>query len=64
MVWERNGYTIRPAQTVDAEAYYQALFNPVDPEVARLTGSASHYPKETVIPFSCAALRMNCVTIF
>lgn len=51
MQWMKNGYTIRPPQAADAEAYYQALFNPVDPEVARLTGSASHYPKEIVIPF-------------
>lgn len=51
MHWERNGYLIRPAQAADAEAYYQALFNPIDPEVARLTGSAAHYPREVVIPF-------------
>ena len=51
MQWERNGYLIRPAQAADAENYFQALFNPVDPEVAFLTGSADHYPKEVVIPF-------------
>lgn len=48
---EQNGYTIRPAAAEDAEAYYHALFDPVDPEAARLTGSADRYPKETVIPF-------------
>ena len=57
MVWERNGYLIRPAQPADTEAYYQALFNPVDPEVARLTGSAAHYPKEVVVPFY-----LRCIT--
>ena len=51
MHWERNGYLIRPAEAADAEAYYQALFNPMDPEVARLTGSPEHFPRETVIPF-------------
>jgi len=51
MYWQRNGYTIRPAEAADAEAYYHALFDPIDPEVARLTGSAAHYPKDIVIPF-------------
>ena len=51
MFWKQNGYLIRPALADDAEAYYHSLFDPVDPEVARLTGSASHYPKEIVIPF-------------
>ena len=51
MYWKRNGYTIRPAEASDAEAYYHALFDPVDPEVARLTNSADHYPKDVVIPF-------------
>lgn len=51
MVWEQNGYTIRPAQTTDADSYYQALFDPIDPEVARLTGSAEHYARNVVIPF-------------
>lgn len=51
MQWERNGYRIRPAQAQDAEKYYHALFDPLDPEAAYLTGSAVHYPKEVVIPF-------------
>ena len=51
MQWERNGYRIRPAQSEDAENYYHALFDPLDPEAAYLTGSAAHYPQEVVIPF-------------
>lgn len=51
MQWTHNGYLIRPAQISDAEAYYEALFNPMDPEVRRLTGSAETYPKQTVISF-------------
>lgn len=51
MQWERNGYLIRPAEAADAETYYHALFDPMDPEVARLTGSPEHFPRETVIPF-------------
>ena len=51
MQWERNGYLIRPARAEDAHSYYHALFDPLDAEAARLTGSAAHYPKEVVIPF-------------
>lgn len=51
MRWEHNGYLIRPAQAADAEAYYHALFNPMDPEVARLTGSPEHFAREVVISF-------------
>jgi len=51
MCWMHNGYLIRPAEASDAEAYYNALFNPVDPVVAHLTGSAAHYPKDVVISF-------------
>lgn len=51
MRWERNGYLIRPAEAADAEAYYHALFDPMDPEVARLTGSPEHFSREVVIPF-------------
>ena len=51
MQWEHNGYQIRPAEAADAEAYYHALFDPLDPEVAYLTGSQTSYPKETVVPF-------------
>lgn len=50
-VWTNNGYTIRLARKEDAENYYNALFNPMDPEVVRLTGSKSFYPKEEVINF-------------
>ena len=51
MQWTQNSYLIRPAAAEDAQAYYNALFNPIEPEVARLTGSAFHYPENVVIPF-------------
>lgn len=51
MQWERDGYIIRPAEAADAEAYYHALFDPLDPEVARMTGSPEHFPADVVIPF-------------
>ena len=37
--WEHNGYTLRPARKEDAENYYRAGFERLDPELARLTGS-------------------------
>ena len=51
MTWTRNGDVIRLACAADAEAYFHALFDPLDPEAARLTGSQESYPKEVVIPF-------------
>ena len=51
MQWEHNGYLIRPAEAADAENYFHALFDPLDAEVAYLTGSQTSYPKETVVPF-------------
>ena len=51
MQWTWNGYTIRPAQASDAENYFAALFDPLEPEVARLTGSTGQYPREVVVPF-------------
>lgn len=57
MQWEHNGYVIRPAEPADAEAYFHALFDPLDAEVAYLTGSEASYPQEIVVPFflRCAA---------
>ena len=51
MHWKRNGWLIRPAQAADAQDYYHALFDPLDPEAAYFTGSESHFPKDVVIPF-------------
>lgn len=51
MHWQQNGYLIRPARAEDAGAYYDALFDPLDPEAAYLTGSAAYYPRDVVIPF-------------
>lgn len=49
--WERNGYTLRPARKEDGEDYYRAGFDPLDPEVARLTGCKEHFTREEVISF-------------
>ena len=49
--YEKDGYLLRLAESADAENYYHRGFDPMDPEVARLTGSPSEFPKEVVIPF-------------
>lgn len=49
--WERDGFTIRLAQSDDAEAYFQQNFNPLDSEVARLTGSKTQFSRDEVVPF-------------
>ncbi len=41
--WTKNGYTIRLAQTTDAEAYYLQNYNPLDKETARLTGCKENF---------------------
>lgn len=47
----KNGYTIRFAQTTDAENYYLQNYNPLDKETARLTGCKEKFSKEEVIAY-------------
>lgn len=49
--WEHNGYTLRPARKEDGEDYYRAGFDPLDPEVARLTGCRAHFSRDEVVTF-------------
>ncbi len=49
--WTRNGYTIRLAQTSDAENYYLQNYNPLDKETAHLTGCKEYFSKDDVIFF-------------
>lgn len=49
--WTKNGYTIRLAQTTDAENYYLQNYNPLDKETARLTGCKEYFSKDEVISF-------------
>ncbi len=49
--WTRNGYTIRLAQTSDAENYYLQNYNPLDKETAHLTGCKEQFSKDEVISF-------------
>lgn len=50
-IWEKDGYILRPAQKEDAESYYQNNYNPLDPEVAYLTGCKSSFTHDEVVDF-------------
>lgn len=49
--WEKDGFILRAAQKTDAEAYYEQNFNPLDAELARLTGSRLDFTREEVTGF-------------
>ncbi|MGN1093607.1 MAG: GNAT family N-acetyltransferase [Candidatus Neoclostridium sp.] len=52
----KNGYTLRLATQSDAENYYEQNFNPLDKEVALLTGSKERFDKEEVVSFFLSGL--------
>lgn len=54
MTWERNGYILRPARREEGDAYFRAGFDPMDPEVVRLTGSQKDFTREEVLGFFLA----------
>lgn len=49
--WKKDGYLLRLARAEDAERYYAGNYCPLDPEVARLTGSPKAFSREDVISF-------------
>lgn len=49
--WEKDGFLLRPAREEDAEDYFRQNFNPLDPELARLTGCKSSFTREEVVTF-------------
>lgn len=50
--WQKNGFLIRRlAKKEDAENYYNQNYNPLDKEVARLTGCKEVFTKEEVFSF-------------
>lgn len=55
-VYQKNGYILRLTQKEDALEYYENNFNPIDPEIVRLTGSQPFYTKDEVINFF-----INCI---
>lgn len=48
---EMNGYILYLAQKNDAEEYYQHKFNPLDKEVAYLTGCKTEFNYDEVVEF-------------
>lgn len=50
-VWEKDGYTLRPAGPEDAVPYYEQNYNPLDKEAARLTGCKPAFSREEVVSF-------------
>ena len=46
-----GGYTLRLSRPEDAERYYRENFDPLDPELVRLTGSKPHFTREEVVDF-------------
>ena len=49
--WEKDGFILRLTKKGDAEAYYEQNFDPLDPELARLTGSRQDFTREEVVGF-------------
>lgn len=43
IIYQKDGYTLRLTQKEDAMEYYENNFNPIDPDIVRLTGSQSSY---------------------
>ena len=50
-VWEKNGFTMRPARKEDAEDYFVQNYCPLDQELARLTGCKDAFTREEVLSF-------------
>lgn len=57
--WTKDGYVLRLAQAEDAEEYYQQNFNPLDAEVARLTGCKTEFTHDEVVNFFLQCVESN-----
>lgn len=57
-----DGYILRPARARDAQAYWQAGYCPMDPELARLTGCKERFTREEVLAYfaRCMAADDRC----
>ena len=49
--WTKDGYVLRLAQAADSKEYYRQNFNPLDAEVARLTGCKTEFTYDEVVNF-------------
>lgn len=56
VMWEKDGYILRSSEKSDAENYYQQNYNPLDPEVARLTGCKASFTCDEVVSFFLACI--------
>lgn len=50
-IWEKDGFLLRPAKAEDAEAYFEQNYNPLEKEVARMTGCKEVFSREEVVSF-------------
>lgn len=57
--WEKDGYIMRLAQETDAECYFEQNYNPLDKEVARLTGCKEVFTKDEVVSFFLKSIKDN-----
>ncbi len=62
--WTKNGYTIRMAEETDAEKYYSQNYNPLDKEVAHLTGCKEIFTREEVISFFLKSIKAKDYFLF
>ena len=62
--WEKDGFLLRSANKEDAELYYSQIFDPLDKEAARLTGSRETFPKEEVLSFFYQSLESKDHCLF
>lgn len=49
--WEKDGFVLRLAKIEDAEQYYEDNCNPLDAQIARLTGCKSEFSHDEVVGF-------------
>lgn len=50
-IWEKDGFILRPARAEDADAYYSQNYDPLDAQVARLTGCKENFTRKEVVSF-------------
>lgn len=58
-IWRKDEFILRLARPEDAEAYYSQNFNPLDPEVARLTGCRQNFTHDEVVHFFLQCTEAN-----
>lgn len=57
MIWAKDGYVLRDALAEDAESYYSQNYDPLDPEVARLTGCKEHFTHDEVVNYFLGCIK-------